>query len=111
MLIFHPDDGEKFVVVRMTITNAGDRQHQLTPRLFRLEADGEVYDHENTLGPGYNIDDVTIGPGDEYSGWTVYAVPMGTTEARLTVDRDFYLERNVSVTFTHDPDLAINMSD
>lgn len=105
-----PNDGEKFVVVRMQVTNTGTSDLELTPRLFQLRADGVVYEYQVLFGSGHGLAGVTLTPGAGYSGWTVFSVPNGTTEGSLIVNQDAYFRKNVTVQFTHNASMPINMS-
>ncbi|TKX40736.1 MULTISPECIES: DUF4352 domain-containing protein [unclassified Halorubrum] len=108
---YRSNDGEKFVVVRMEITNTGDNQIELTPRLLRLESNGVVYDYQGLFGSGNSLSSVSLNPGASYSGLTVFSVPEDTSSAQLQVNQEAYFDQNVSVSFTEDTDLAMNVSD
>lgn len=107
---YQPNDGNKFVVVRMNITNTGSRNLELTPRLVHLQSNGVVYESQILFGSGQGLSGVTLAPGGSYTGWTVFSVPNGTAEGSLVVNQDAYISRNVAVEFTRDPSILINMS-
>jgi len=108
---YNANEGEKFLVVRMEITNSGDTDVELTQRLFKAEADGVRYDTQSLFGSGNSISDVTLSPGATYSGWVAFSIPSGTTDAELTVSQEAYYRENVTVAFDRNPEMPINMSD
>jgi len=109
--IYNSNEGQKYLVVRMRITNAGSESLDLSPSLFRVESEDVEYEYQPLFGSGNSLSGVTLNPGSSYSGWTAFSVPEDTTEARLFVYQDAYFQKNVSVSFSHDPEMAINMSD
>lgn len=111
MSIYNSENGQKFLVVRMTIENTGDNQLELDPRLFRFESEGVEYDYQPLFGSGNSFSGVTLNPDASYSAWIVYSIPEDTSEGRLIVNQEVYFQKNVTVTFSHKPRMAINMSD
>lgn len=111
MSTYSSNEGEKFVVVRMEITNTGNEQLELTPRIFQLEANGVIYNHQSLFGSGNSFYDVSLNPDATYSAWVAFSVPEDATEAQLTVNQEAYYEKNISVSFSEDTELSINMSD
>lgn len=109
--IYNPNDGEKFVVVRMRVTNTGDESLELTPRLFRLASGGVEYEYQALFGSGNSLSGVTVNPGGSHSAWTAFSVPEEMTEAQLIVNQEAYFQQNVSVSFNHNQGMPINMSD
>lgn len=111
MSIYNANEGQKFVVVRMRITNTGDEAIELRPQLFRLSSDGVEYEYQALFGSGNSLSGVTVNPDGTHSAWTAFSVPEDLTEARLIVNQEAYFQQNVSVSFINDPDMPINMSD
>jgi hypothetical protein len=111
MSTYNANEGQKYVVVRMRIANAGNEEIELTPRLFRIRSAGVEYDQAGLFGSGNTFSGVTVSPGASYSAWTVYSVPEDTSEAQLVVYRDAYFDKNVSVSFDRNRRMPINMSD
>lgn len=111
MSIYNTEDGQKFLVVRMTIQNTGDERIDLNPRLFRAESGGVEYEYQPLFGSGNSFNGVTLNPDASYTAWTAYSVPDDTAEAKLIVNQEAYYQKNVSVSFSHDSNMEINMSD
>lgn len=110
MSIYRSNDGQKYFVVRMEITNTGEGDIELTPRLFKFETDGVIYDYQALFGSGQSFSSVTLTPGSSYSGWTVFPIPSDATDGMIVVDQDAYYNTNVSVSFEHNSKMPINMS-
>ena len=106
---YQAEDGNKFAVVRMQLTNAGESEIDLTPRLFRLTADGVSYDFQSLFGSGQGGLDVALQQNASYDGWVVFEVPEDTSNAELTVNQDAYVG-NTTVRFTQDESLPVNVS-
>ena len=85
MSIYRPNDGQKFVVVRMTVTNTGNESVELTPRLFRLSSDGVEYEYQGFFGSGNSLSGVTLNPDGTHSAWTAFSVPEGLSDGELIV--------------------------
>lgn len=109
--IYNAEDGEKFLVVRLRITNSGTQDIELTPRLLQFQSGGVIYDYQGLFGSGQGMSGVTLTPGAEYTGWTVYSIPSDITDGQLVVNQDVYYDSSVAVAFEHDPEMAINVSD
>jgi len=110
MEIYNANDGQKFVVVRASITNTGDTDLELRARFLKFESNGVEHDRQALFGSGYTLGGVTLKPDATHSGWTVFSVPEDTTEGQLVVDQEVYYDDRVAVSFTHDQSMAINMS-
>lgn len=111
MSVYNANEGQKFVVIRMRITNEGSNSIELTPRLFRLRSAGVEYEYQALFGSGNSLSGVTLNPGGSYSAWTAFSVPEDLTDTELIVHQDALFGENVSVTFTHNRDMPIGMSD
>jgi len=109
--IYNSNEGQKFVVVRVSVTNTGEESIELTPRLFRLSSDGIEYEYQGLFGSGNSLSGVTMNPDGTHSAWTAFSVPEGLTEAQMIVNQEAYFQKNVSVSFNHNPNMSINMSD
>lgn len=110
MSIYRSNDGQKYLVVRMEITNTGEGKIELTPRFFKFETDGVIYDYQGLFGSGQSFSSVALTPDSSYSGWTVFPIPSDATTGSIVVDQDAYYSMNVSVSFEHDSEMPINMS-
>lgn len=107
---YQSNDGEKYLVVRMKISNTGDSGVDLTPRAFRVESDGVVYDSQTLFGSGNSLSDVTLTPGGTYSGWVAFSIPEDTSTGTLQVDQEAYYNQRIKVSFTHATEMSVNMS-
>lgn len=108
---YNADEGQKFLVVKMSITNSGNERIDLDPDLFRINSEGVEYEYQRLFGSGNSFSGVALNPGASYSGWTAFSVPDDTVEAKLIVHQDAYYQKNVSVSFSHNRNMAINVSD
>jgi hypothetical protein len=108
---YQSNDDQKFVVVRMEVTNTGTEPIELTPRLFRLSSDGVEYEYQGFFGSGNSLSGVTLNSNGTHSAWTAFSVSEGLTDGELTVNQDAYFQKNISVSLTHNSDMPINMSD
>ena len=106
---YTPNEGQKFVVVRVRIANEGGEPVELTPRMFRLQSSGVEYEYQALFGSGNSLSGVTINSGGSHSAWTAFPVPENLTEARLIVHQDAFFDQNISVSFTHNEQMPIEM--
>lgn len=108
---YSAEDGEKFVVVRMEVTNVGDGEIELTPRFFQFESSGVRHDYQGLFGSSDGFSGITLSPGATHEGWIVFSVSEDTTTGVLVTNQDAYFDQNVSVAFTHDERMAIDVAD
>lgn len=112
MSTYRAEDGQKFVVIRMQITNTGTEDIDLSPRFFKLQSSSVVYDYQGLFGSSSGgLSGVTLQPDGDYSGWIAFSVPSDTQSASLITDQSVYYDRNISVSFEHDSSMSINVSD
>jgi hypothetical protein len=104
---YYAPPGEQFVLVRMEFENTGEGEVNLTKRSFEFRTDERTYshqplnDHEGFLG-------FVMSPGNQYSGWMVFAVPEGST-GTLVYDQTVTAD-SVTVEFTRDSSLSVNVT-
>jgi hypothetical protein len=110
MSIYRSNDGEKYLVVRMKITNTGSSEIELTPSLFEFQTNGVRYEYQALFGSGQGLSGATLTPGASYSGWTVFSVPSKATKGSVLVNQEAYYNGNVSVEFSRDQSMPINIS-
>jgi hypothetical protein len=108
---YRSDEGQKFVVIRVRVTNDGGGSVELTPRMFRLQSSGVEYEYQALFGSGNSLSGVTVNPGGTHSAWAAFSVPEDMTEARLIVYQDAFYRQNVSVSFTHNEQMPVEMDD
>jgi hypothetical protein len=108
---YSSNDGQKFVVIRVRVTNEGGESAELTPRMFRLQSSGVEYEYQALFGSGNSLSDVTVNPGGTHSAWAAFSVPEDLTEARLIIYQGAFFRQNVSVSFTHNEQMPIEMDD
>lgn len=109
--IYNSNEGQKYVVIRVTVANEGDEPVELTPRMFRLQSSGVEYEYQNLFGSGNSLSGVTINPSGTHSAWTAFSVPEDMTEAQLIFYQDAFYRQNVSASFTHNEQMPIEMGD
>lgn len=102
------EDGQKWVLLRMRITNEGAETYDVTGGPFILEHNGQTYEIVST-GADWSVRGRTIEPGDSTTGWLVYHLPEAATSAMLTVRDD--ISRSYKVTFTRSIDLGTSLPD
>lgn len=110
MSLYNTEDGEKYLVVRMHITNTGSQEIELTPRFFQFQSEGVIYDYQALFGNGQGLSGVTLTPGADYTGWLVFAVPSETSTGTIVVNQGAYYDATVEAQFEHDSEMAVNMS-
>lgn len=103
------NDGMKWLFVRMQVTNTGSKEYKLSGAPFVVKADGEVYEIVFTRQE-WELPGRTIQPSSSTSGWMVFQIPLGVTEAILTVRKND-LSRNYSVTFTRNTAMDTTLPD
>jgi len=99
--------GEQFVLVQMTFNNTGEGSLNLTKRSFKFRTDERTYGHQ-PLNDHEGLVGFEMSPGTRYAGWTVFAVPEGTT-GTLVYDQDVTGE-SVTVEFERDSSIAVNVT-
>lgn len=99
--------GKQFVLVQLTVNNTGEAKTQLKKSAFEFRTENRTYgqqplaDHEGFI-------DFAIGPKQRYSGWLVFAVPEESS-GTLIYDQNT-TGTPVTVEFTRDSDLAVNVA-
>ncbi|WP_137284818.1 restriction endonuclease [Halorussus salinisoli] len=104
---YHAPRGEQFVLVRMSLDNTGEEEVTVKQAGFELRTDERTYSHQ-PLNDHDGFVDFPISPDTNYVGWTVFAVPEGTT-GTLVYDQNAS-DAPVSVEFDYDPNLAVNVT-
>ncbi|WP_276298870.1 restriction endonuclease [Halorussus lipolyticus] len=99
--------GEQFVLVRMSINNTGNGTVTVKQANFKLRTENRTYGYQ-PLTDHDGFVDFPISSGQRYVGWTVFAVPKGTS-GTLVYEQNAS-EPPVAVEFTHDPAIAVNVT-
>lgn len=108
---YSAENGEKFIVVRMEVTNTGTEEIELTPRFFQVDTNGVKHDYQGLFGSSNGFSRVTLSPGATHEGWMVFTVDENATSGVLLSNQDAYYDKTVKVTFTHQKDMPIDMAD
>jgi archaellum component FlaG (FlaF/FlaG flagellin family) len=95
------EDGHKWLVVEMEITNEGDEVHEISPSRYVVWIDGEMHEFVVTKGDR-SLRGEDVDPGESVSGEVVFHIPEETTAATLAVRDDVDVPRPVTVTFTRE---------
>lgn len=113
MSIYNAEDGQKFLAVRMQLTNTDSESIDLSPYFFRAVVEGVEYQPQSLLGSSQGgLSQVTLRSGASYDGWVVFSVPEDATAAEITVVQDsYYFDGPASVKFNHDESMAIEVAD
>jgi len=108
---YSAEDGEKYIVVRMQLTNTGSTSIEMTPSLFRVLANGVEYEYQALFGSSQGgLSGVTLREDATYDGWVAFSVPESTTEAELIVNQDAYYQTNTAVEFEQDSSMPVNVT-
>jgi len=111
MSSYNAEDGQKFLVVRMQLTNTGPSSVEMTPSLFRILADGVEYKYQALFGSSQGgLNDATLREGATYEGWVAFSVPDSTTSAEIIVNQEAYYQTNTTVQFEKDSSMPVNVS-
>lgn len=103
---YEADAGQQYVVLRLNITNAGERAVDLDPGYYRLLVDGVEYS-PNNLARGDSMRDVTLRPGASYKTHLTFQIPEEADGAELITDNEAYYDTYVAANFTRDPGLTV----
>ncbi|SEW10279.1 DUF4352 domain-containing protein [Natrinema salifodinae] len=101
------DDGEKWLIVRMDVTNTGDVKRDLEVAQYVVTAAGETY--EVVHFDEHFLRGMAPGAGETVTGWVAFSIPEDMTEATLTAAQD--LQDRLDVTFTRDTSLSAAFPD
>ncbi|ELZ05380.1 DUF4352 domain-containing protein [Natrialba aegyptia] len=97
------EDGNKWVIVRMDVTNTGDAERELLAHQYILESGGETY--EIVAFDEHYLRGKTAGSGETVTGWVAFHVPVETETATLTANQDAIAEQ-IDVEFTRNTSLS-----
>lgn len=92
----------KWLFVKMRVTNTGSSEHEFTGGPFIIRAKSEVYGIVSTR-EGWELRGRSIEPDATETGWIVFQIPSGVTEATLTIRDD--ISRNYSIRFVREASL------
>lgn len=101
------EDGYRWVVVNMRVTNTGETAREVTAHQYVLRGEDDVYGYVQVDEPwalGYGPD-AGIAPGESRTGWVVFHVPTDVSDAELTTRTD--TSRSYAVGFIPDPSLPL----
>jgi hypothetical protein len=104
---YRPPQGDQFVVVRMSLNNTGQEKIPVNQSSFEFRTADRTYGHQ-PLADHSTFVGFTMSPGTNYVGWTVFAVPEGTS-GTLVYDQNA-TAAPVTVNFQRDESLAVNVT-
>ncbi|MDS0280327.1 DUF4352 domain-containing protein [Halomicroarcula sp. S1AR25-4] len=108
---YSAEEGQKYLVVRMQLTNTGSSSIEMTPALFRVLGNGVEYEYQALFGStSGELSGVTLRSGATYDGWVAFSIPDSTTSAELIVHQDAYYQTNTTVQFEKDATMPVNVS-
>jgi hypothetical protein len=102
--VYRPRPGQRFVLVRMNVTNAGSGTVGLRQRGFLLRANGTTRGHQ-PLSNASGFDPAVLAPGESTTVWTVFSVDESTTTATLVASEAVY--GDAAVRFDRDANLSV----
>lgn len=94
----------RFLVVQLVVENTGDDRVPVKAGDFLVNANGTRYAHQ-PLDGARTFEMTAVSPGNETTGWVVFAIPDDATDAVLVPDTQ---AAGGPVTFVRDPSLTIN---
>jgi len=106
---YEGDADHKYIVVRVNITNTGERRIDLTQRYFRLLTDGVEYSPQHLVG-GDDLRDVTLRPDASYTTHLTFEVPRNVDSATLIANPEAYNQKRVAAVFYESSNLTVQYS-
>lgn len=103
---YEADSGKQYVIVRLNLTNTGERSLDLTPEYFRLLAAGVEYAPQQLVG-GDDLRSATLRPGASYQAHLAFEIPADVDAAVVITNPDAYYNKQVAANFTRNSGLAI----
>lgn|GEM_PF-1125812 len=103
---FEAPNQTRFLVVQYAVTNTGDQQIPVRPSDFLVNANGTRYTHQ-PLDGARTFELAAVAPGNQTTGWVVYAIPQDATDAVLVPDPD---AAGGPITYRYDATMPINGS-
>lgn len=100
--------GERFVVVRLAVTNRGSEPRAIRSQRFVLAANGTTHANQPLNGTRY-FPPMRLDAGETRDVWTVFSVPEGATSGTLLVDQQVG-SGPVAIRFVRDPALDEELS-
>jgi hypothetical protein len=101
------EDGQKWLIVELSITNEGDEVHEVSPSRYVVQIDNQQYTQVITDRETSLKDIGKLEPGGTVSGEIVYHIPEEASDATLTVRDDVDVPRPVTATFVHAEDSLV----
>lgn len=103
---FDAPNQTRFLVVQYAVTNTGDTQIPVRPSDFLVNANSTRYTHQ-PLDGARTFDLAAVAPGNQTTGWLVYAIPEDATNAVLVPNPD---AAGGPVAYRYDTTMPINGS-
>lgn len=101
---YEAPDESRFVVVELVVQNTGSERVPVKPGDFLVNANGTRYTHQPLDGTR-TFEMTAVAPGNETTGWLVFAIPDDVNDAVLVPDTE---AAGGPVTFVRDSSLTIN---
>lgn len=101
---YEAPDESRFVVVQLVVRNTGSERVPVKAGDFLVNANGTRYTHQ-PLDGARTFEMAAVAPGNETSGWLVFAIPDNVSDAVLVPDTG---APGGPVTFVRDSSLTIN---
>lgn len=107
-------EGEKLLVVHMSVKNIGKSDIDLVGSIFGLEVDrrDENIPFNHPIGDE-QIGDVLLQPDENQNGWLLTSIPAEITEGRVVAEQNQYYRANygssLHVEFEEDDSMEIGM--
>ena len=93
------DAGRKWLVLRMDVTNRGERSRDLDANQYVITTDTSEYEFTPTLAD-WELTTKRATPGETVTGWVAFHVPASLTEATLSVKAKY--ADDYAISFTQD---------
>lgn len=105
---YSSDDGNKYVVVRLELTNNGSSEIDLRNSMFRIDVDGVVRDSVNLFGADGGLSGTSLRPEATTKAWIVFSVPEDAEDTTILADLTYYDTHGI--VFSQNQSLAIDMA-
>jgi hypothetical protein len=101
------EDGHKWLVVQVSVTNDGETAWDTTPVPFVVDIDGEQHEVVTSRAGSY-FGTNTLDPRDGETGWIAFHIPRAATSATVTLDPDL-VSMEITAQFEEDDSLTFEV--
>lgn len=93
-----PESGKEFIVMTVTISNAGDSEFSFNPNDFEIQDSNGVQQSYSWQVPSEGkLDSGSLAPGGKVSGKLGFEVPAGDANLRLIYSQNLFSDKKITV--------------